>query len=279
MKSAHDALVVMTKMSNKGPLLIAAAALMANTAWAAGSDFIAQLGLVPAEGSSPRAAADKKEPSYADLKLPRGLELDFLRQEDAGASRSYGGTRSLPGLGLSNSQFIGGMQYPLSANWSSTIETSVDAPSSRPGRGYGVVGQLHRSLPGGWDMSLGLGYRLLESGASSLAGGRLDSMSLAERSWSLYPPAAGTTATAGYELRLNYRYGERNTLGVTYGTGNESDYTRQMLGMQPGDGRQFGLTGEHWLTPDWALNYGVMAQEQVGPHRGQGLRLGLRYRF
>ncbi len=49
--------------------------------------------------------------------------------------------------------------------------------------------------------------------------------------------------------------------------------------MQPGDTRQFGLTGEHWLTPDWALNYGVMASEQVGQHRGQGLRLGIRYRF
>lgn len=275
--------LVMTQMSKKGPLLIAGAALVANTAWAAASDFIAQLGLAPAKDGSPGVVADKKDPSYAGLKVPRGitggLELDFLRQEEAGASMVYGGTRTLPGLGLSTSQFIGGMQYPLSANWSSTIETSVDTPSSGPGRGYGVVGQVHRSLPGGWDMSLGLGYRLLESGASSLAGGRLDSMSLPERSWSLYPPAAGTNATAGYEFRLNYRYGERNTLGVTYGAGTESDYTRQMLGMQPGEGRQFGLTGEHWLTPDWALNYGVMAQEQVGPHRGQGLRLGLRYRF
>jgi YaiO family outer membrane protein len=185
----------------------------------------------------------------------------------------------MPRLGSANSQVIEGMVYPLSGNWFSTIETSIDAASPLSARGYGLIGQMHRSLAGGWDVSLGLHYNVYESSTSRLQGSALEPLTLPGQAWSLHPAAASTSTTTGYEVRLNYRYGERNTLGVTYGSGSELDYTRQMLGMYPNDGHQFGLTGEHWLTPDWALNYGVMAQEQIGPYRGQGLRLGLRYRF
>lgn len=282
MKTAHDAPVLMIRISNRSlfsSLAACAAGLAACLASAATPERGVQPGLVP---ESAAAAQGDSDPGYPRLRLPRsvttGIALDFLQPQEAGAT-FYGGTRSTPGLGLSTSESVGGMLYPLSGNWFSTIETSLDTRSAGPGRGYGFLGQVHRTLPGGFDMSVGLRYRVYESGASALHGGAIDPAALSERSWSLYPPAGGTSSSAGYELRLNYRYGERNTLGVTYGSGSESDYGRQLLGMHPGEGRQFGLTGEHWLTPDWALNYGVMAQEQIGPHRGQGLRLGLRYRF
>ncbi|MGQ0751801.1 MAG: hypothetical protein ACT4PS_14815 [Betaproteobacteria bacterium] len=251
---------------------------LAGTVQAAGPERVAQLGLVPTDAVKrevSRAASDSWLPG---LRVPRnpsvGIALDGGKKDDAGSTLLYSGTRSFPALGAS--QIVGGMLYPLSGNWFSTIETSVEAPSARPFRGYGLVGQVHRALPGGFDMSLGLHYNVSESGWSRQAH---DPIALGTRAWSLYPPALSSSSTAGYELRLNYRYGERNTLGLTYGSGAESDYTRQFLGMQPGDSRQFGVTGEHWLTPDWALNYGVMASEQIGQHRGQGLRLGIRYRF
>ena len=250
-------------------------------AFAGAPDSPAQLGL----GAGPptlKAAKDEADPTNPRLRLPRsvanGLALDFVQPNDAGGTMFYGGTRNTGGLGLSSPEFVGGMVYPLSAKWFSSLETSVDAKSATS-RGYGLLGQVHRSLPGGWDMSVGLRYRVSETAASPLFGSAIDGAPLPERAWALYPPAAGTSASAGYELRLNYRYGERNTLGLTYGSGNEPDYARQFPGAQPGEGRQFGLTGEQWLTPEWALNYGVMAQQQLGPHRGQGLRLGLRYRF
>ena len=46
------------------------------------------------------------------------------------------------------------MLYPLSGNWFSTIETSLDTRSAGPGRGYGFLGQVHRTLPGGFDMKV-----------------------------------------------------------------------------------------------------------------------------
>jgi YaiO family outer membrane protein len=250
--------------------LLAALALsaMAGAVGAAAPERVAQVGLFPTgEADHP---ADR---TFPRLKLTRGgglgLALDALYSDGAGTAVRYTGTRNLPGAQYAQS--VGGLVYPLSPKWFSTVETSSSAST----RSY--LGQLHRSLPGGFDMSVGLRYRLRDYGQWPAA--TPETVPLADRSWSLLPPALAGSGTAGYELRLNYRYGERNTLGLSYGSGPDSDYTRQLVGLQAGEGRQFGLTGEHWLTPDWAVNYGVMAQEQVGPSRGQGLRLGLRYRF
>jgi hypothetical protein len=252
-------------------------------AQSAGFERVAQLGLVPSKSLSEGARETARDSSHPGLRLPRspasGITLDELRQDDVGATLLYSGTRSFPSLDASPSQAVGGILYPLSGSWFSTFESSVDTASARPFRGYGLVGQLHRALPGGWNMSLGLHYNVSETGTTRSPSGSVEAIPLGARAWSLYPPAVSSSSTAGYELRLNYRYGERNMLGLTYGSGSEFEYTRQFLGMQPGDGRQFGVTGEHWLSPDWALNYGVMASEQIGQHRGQGLRLGLRYRF
>jgi hypothetical protein len=255
----------------------------AGTAFGVGPDRVVQLGLVPAdrtadEGTS-RAAREADLPGLRPPRTARtGTAFEGLKREEAGSAVLYSGTRSFPALGAGGSQTVGGILYPLSSTWFSTLESSVDSGLSRPYRGYGLTGQVHRALSGGWDMSFGLQYNITEIGAPRLSAA-IDSNTLTARQWSLYPPAGSSYTTTGYELRLNYRYGERNVLGLSYGSGSDLDYTRQMLGMQPGDGRQFGLTGEHWLNADWALNYGVMAHEQVGPHRGQGLRLGLRYRF
>lgn len=271
------------------PFMLGTAALMAiviaGLAGAADFDRVAYLGLIPpATGTANEAAMTGMEPRHPGLRLSRnvpsrgGDALDFMSGSDGGPV-IYSGTRATPRLGLGHPQLIGGVHSPISGSWFSTLEASVDAASPLPGRGYGLLGQVHRLLPGGWGVSLGLHYNVYDVSALRPQGGAWEPWSLPGQGLPLHPAAANTAATTGYELRLNYRYGERNILGLTYGSGSESDYTRQMLGMYPNDGRQFGLTGEHWLTPDWALNYGVMAQEQVGLHRGQGLRFGLRYRF
>lgn len=265
---------------------LSAAGVSFGSAAAADFDRLAVQGLVPpatdATNASVPAIESRRQPG---LRLPHDITgraadtLDFIGGNVDGPA-FYSGTRTAPWLGLEHTQAIGGMRYPFSGNWISTIEASVDAGSPFAARGYGLFGQVQRALPGGFDVSLGLQYNVYESGAARLPGGAWDPANpYYHQGLPLHPAAAGTSATTGYELRLNYRYGERNTFGLTYGSGREFDYTRQMLGGYPGDGRQFGLTGQHWLTPDWALSYGLMAQDQVGPQRGQGLRLGLRYRF
>lgn len=278
----------MSAKSNKRLLLsmtVLAASMAAGLAGAAELDRVAQLGLVPpATGAATEAAESGMKHRLPGLKLPRdvtdrgGFALDFLSGEEGGRV-IYGGTRTALGLGSRQPRTIGGLRYPFAGSWSSIIEASSDAPTALSGRGYGLVGQVHRALPGGWGVSLGLHYNVYETGTSRLLGDASEPWSLHSFGLPLHPATGGVATTTGYELRLNYRYGERNMLGLTYGSGNEFDYSRYMPGLYPGDSRQFGLIGEHWLTPEWALNYGLMAQDQIGPHRGQGLRLGLRYRF
>ena len=268
--------------------LFAASALFAR-AGGAGFEHPAYQGLVPPWSGFSNDASTVSAETSAGLSRQPGLRLPYRghgRGDDAfeivgwsaGGFSLYSGTRMMQRLGSEYSQGFGGVRYPLSGTWSSTLEASLDLASPLSTRGYALLGQVHRLLPGGRDLSLGLQYSIYEPGADRLPTGLGDSWSALGQGLPLFPAAGGASATAGYELRLNLRYGERNTVGLTYGSGREFD-TQQMLGVYPGDGRQFGVTGRHWLTPDWAISYGLMAQEQIGLRRGQGLRFGLRYSF
>ncbi|MBI4195139.1 MAG: YaiO family outer membrane beta-barrel protein [Betaproteobacteria bacterium] len=252
---------------------------------AAGSELVALQGLVPPTGINPLRTPEGLTAAAAGLARQPGLRLpastgqsyDEAAAWDTRRYTLYGGTRATQRSGGEYSQTFGGLRYPVSGRWASSLEASVDETSPMFARAYALSGQLHRSLPGGWGVSLGLQYNIYEPGAFRLhtpapdAGGGVLHQAL--------PWAPGASSGSGYELRLNLRYGERNTVGLAYGTGRETDYARQMVGAYPADVRQFGLTGQHWLTPDWAVSYGLMAQDQIGLNRGQGLRLGLRYRF
>lgn len=268
---------------------LSAVGVVSGRAGAAGFQHLAFQGLVPpssALATDPsRVSLDTtaRVSGQPGLKLPRRAiradeEIDVWSPGGPG-SVVYGGVRTIQRLGTEYSQAFGGVRYPFSENWVSTIEASIDSGLPISTRGYALLGHVQRSLSASWDLSFGLQYSIYEPGIARAWTGAGDLWPPFAQGAPLYPSTIGTSSGTGYEFRLNYRYGERNTFGLTYGAGREFDYTRQMLGMYPSDGRQFGVTGQHWLTPDWSLSYGLMAQEQVGLHRGQGLRLGLRYSF
>jgi YaiO family outer membrane protein len=253
------------------------------------AELLAFQGLTPPASAFERDAPGTMAATAAGLSFGTGLRLPYrpgergddgpgFLERDAGGSSLYSGTRPILRPGLEHSRTFGGLRYPMSRTWASSLEASVESPSATATRAYGLQGELQRLLPGGWDVRLGLQYNIHEPGDYRLHAGTGDPWSLSSQGLlpSPVPPGA---STSGYELRFSLHYGGRNSVGLTYGSGRELDYTRQMFGLYPGDGRQFGVTGQHWLTPDWAISYGLMAQEQFGVHRGQGLRFGLRYRF
>jgi hypothetical protein len=43
--------------------------------------------------------------------------------------------------------------------------------------------------------------------------------------------------------------------------------------------RAYVLRGRHWLTPEWALTYEVLSQEQGTLYTRQGMRFGIRRAF
>lgn len=194
-------------------------------------------------------------------------------QHNRESYRLYGGVREVPRLGPQATESYGGVLYPLAENWGSSLEAGVTQDTQFTPRRYSLFGQLHTTLFAGRELSLGLKY-IYESSQAPLVG--LSSESPAGVAYgNVLAPRFG--AGASYQLQLSYLYGVRNTVGLAYSSGRELEY----FGLPyyaVADTRQFMLTGQHWLSPNWALNYDVYSPDS-DLFRRQGLRLGLRYRF
>ncbi len=187
----------------------------------------------------------------------------------------YGGVRELPRLGLQSTESYGGVFYPLSGTWGSSLEAGIVQESLLAPRRYSLAGQLHTAFAGG-GVSVGLKYRVsgadfgLRSGTSGETAG-MNGYTLA----ALRLP--GMSFGPSYQLQLSYQYSTASTFGLALGRDVET-FTPffDVLGNSP---RQLTFTGQHWLTPSWALSYDVLSNDPGNPFRLQGLRLGVRYRF
>ncbi|HXF67212.1 MAG TPA: hypothetical protein VNK67_11020 [Burkholderiales bacterium] len=174
----------------------------------------------------------------------------------------YGGTRELARPGLRATETYGGVVYPLGRAWGSSLEAGVVPESPLAPRRYALSGQLHAALAGG-GVSVGLKYRHYELAAASPFAAEIG--------------VPGFAPAPSYQLQLSYRYSAAATFGLAYGRDLE---TFTPLSEIAGNGpRQLTFTGQHWLSPSWALSYDLLAQDPASPWRVQGLRFGVRYRF
>jgi hypothetical protein len=87
-------------------------------------------------------------------------------------------------------------------------------------------------------------------------------------------------AGSGHRLDLQYYYGERSNVGLSFSSARAFQAAPVLTAFQPLEGNQLGVTGEHWFSPAWAVNYRALAQE-FGPASGlkPQIRFGLRYTF
>ena len=146
---------------------------------------------------------------------------------------------------------------------------------------YTLSSHVTHALPGGW--GLGFGVRQTEY---TFATTHLLSLS-AERSWgsfrgayTLYSNRAeGAGFGAAHRFEVSYLYGERNVIGLSYTTGRDLEYAGLPMGPTAGNVRDWTLSGRHWLSPNWALTYDLLGQEQGSLYRVPGLRLGVSRSF
>ena len=185
----------------------------------------------------------------------------------------YGGVREVPRLGPQAVESYGGVLYPLTENWGSSLEAGVTRDSPVASQRYSLFGQLRTTLSTGHELSLGLKYTY-DTPQVPLFWLNSESTGGIANGYALAPRLGGG---AGYQLQLSYLYGVRNTVGLAYASGKELEYFGSPYDALA-DTRQFMLTGQHWLSPNWALNYDVYSPDS-NLFRRQGLRLGLRYRF
>jgi|LNFM01.1.fsa_nt_gb YaiO family outer membrane protein len=192
----------------------------------------------------------------------------------------YGGLRETRRFGLDDSELHAGLYYPLGGTWTAQFEGSL-SPTHEVLPRHSVYGQLQKSLPGGW--GIGLGVRHNEY---TLSGSNVVSV-LAERYWGNFRGAytlysgrpEGASSGASHRLQLSYYYADRSSVGVSYTDGREVENVGPPRGVLASDVRNWTLSGQHWLTPAWALTYDLVNHEQGSLYRRQGLRLGIRHSF
>ena len=235
----------------------------------------AATGLAPGRGGlglrQPAAVADP-----AVVRMMRGeyaLATAAVTDEPS-ATTAYRGLREAMRLGLTTPEAFGGVAHAFSERTVGFLELATAERTALSPRRYSLAGQLQMAFDAGRGMSIGLAYRVYEPDYGLRLGAAPD---LPAAGYSLVPvPASGTGLGPSYQLQLHYQYNLTTTFGVVLG--------RELETFTPGFDspaaslRQFSFTGQHWLTPSWALSYDVLSSDPSSL-RLQGLRLGVRYRF
>jgi YaiO family outer membrane protein len=191
-----------------------------------------------------------------------------------------GGTFQSRRFTTADADFRFGLHQPVGQNIAALAESGVQTVHDVVPR-QTSYSQFTQTLPGGW--GLGFGVRQTEY---NFATANLLSFS-AERSfgnfrgaYTLYSSRAeGATLGSTHRFEVSYLYGERNTVGLSYTTGRDIESVALPAGLSVSDVRDWSLSGRHWLSPNWALTYDVLSQEQGPLYRRQGLRLGVSRSF
>jgi len=138
-----------------------------------------------------------------------------------------------------------------------------------------MSGQLVRSFDSG--LGVGLGLRQKQAGSNVLAVAVQQGWGPVSGAYTMYSGRNDGAPSPSHRLALNFNYGNRSSIGLSYTAGR--DLQAGILPLAPGvDSRDFALSGRHWLAPQWAVTYDVVNSDQAA-YRRQGLRFGIRHTF
>ncbi len=229
---------------------------------------VADLGLQPRAGTATL-------PAYTAFGSEAAQVWQITRSSDY---TLFTGTRAASSLGLRASESFGGIVYSLPGGWGSSFEAAYAQESMLATRRYSLSGQLHTSLSEGRALSVGLkyGYGAQDTDAGLRNGATGDTQ--LNNSYSLAPLfQSGAGFAQSYQLQMNYQHSIASSFGLALG--REVETFAPFQDPPSSSLRQLTFTGQHLLTPSWALSYDLLYQDAATPLRVQGLRLGMRYRF
>jgi hypothetical protein len=209
--------------------------------------------------------------------LPSGGEVrQFWQTRQPSDFAVYGGARELTRTGLGPAETYSGVAYAFPRGWGSSLEAGYTPESLFAPRQYALTGQLRTTLSDRRALSVGIQYRVYDTdlgvrGDAPLTNG-----------YTLTPSRApGTSFAPGYQVQFGYQHSAFSLFGFAL----VRDMETYASAFEPTSAypRQLSFTGQHWLTPSWALSYDVLTGDlgSTSPLRlqGLGLRLGVRYRF
>ena len=218
-----------------------------------------------------------KQKTGEDSHLPSGGEISHLwptRQQSEFSV--YGGAREAPRIGLAPAETYGGVAYALPRGWGSSLEAGYTPESLFAPRQYALTGQMRTALSDGRALSVGIQYRVYDADPGTRGDAPLTN------GYTLTPSRPlGISFAPGYQVQFGYQHSAFTLFGFAL----SRDLETYASAFDPTSGypRQLSFTGQHWLTPSWALSYYVLTGDlgSASPLRlqGLGLRLGVRYRF
>ncbi|MGH8702921.1 MAG: hypothetical protein ACREVR_17340, partial [Burkholderiales bacterium] len=137
-------------------------------------------------------------------------------------------------------------------------------------------GQVRTALSDGRALSVGIRYRVYDTDLGTRGDAPLTN------GYTLTPSRPpGTSIAPGYQVQFGYQHSAFSLFGFAL----SRDLETYASAFDPTGGypRQLSFTGQHWLTPSWALSYDVLTGDLGSASllrlQGLGLRLGVRYRF
>lgn len=188
----------------------------------------------------------------------------------------FGGSRERARGGLGAAEAYGGVAYSFSRTWGSSLEAAYAPESPLVPRQYALAGEVRTALSDRKALSVGIKYRVYDADPG------MPGDPAPMNGFGLAPSRGlGTGYATGYQVRFEYQHSEFTLFGFALGREMET-YATAFDPAAPYP-RQYSLTGQHWLSPSWALSYDVLTGDLGGlsPTRlqGIGLRFGVRYRF
>lgn len=192
----------------------------------------------------------------------------------------YGSLRQTERFKLKDDEGMAGYYHPLNKDWSGHVEGSISATHRVLPR-WSLLGELIRSIKGGWLVNLG--YRRTE-----YSNDRINLAVLAvERYWrsyhmiySFYHSSLESDGNAqSHAGRINYYYTDRSRFGVAAAVGTEIENLGPGQGVLRSDVVHLAVTGRHWFSQKLGVTYDLSYHEQGESYLKRGVQIGIRYLF
>lgn len=191
----------------------------------------------------------------------------------------YASLRETERFSLTDTEWLGGISYPLGSRWMAIFEANVSA-SHHVLPKWSALGQIQYAFDDGWGAHLGLRHTEYSNAQVNMG------IITLERYWKNYRATytryesflLGQGSAASNRLQFAHYYEDRNWLGLSWSDGRELENmgANAVLDIPV---KALVLGGRHWLNRDWGLSYEAGAYRQGDFYTRSGMRLGLRRQF
>jgi YaiO family outer membrane protein len=173
-----------------------------------------------------------------------------------------------------------GFERHLNSRWRVSGEAEL-SPSHHFSPLWGVLGQAGIVGRGGWNLTAGVRHRRYSSSAVDMVSTTLERyVSRYRAAYSLYVTRLhGGATAASHRVQGDVYYGpSSSSVGVSVAAGAEVE-SLGPSGLLRTDVRAAAVTGRHWFSPNWFLQYDALVHQQGAFYwrRRLGAALGRRF--